>query len=99
MADNSANAVPGSSEMKALVAQLLSSGVDERDRDRDGDDLQGSIDAEFEQMVPVIKNLFRTRKQLAFADELGQFAQAKQVEIERLCSYNYQVGTRNEKGA
>lgn len=88
-----ASAGPGS-EMKALVAQLLSvnpGAGGEKERDLSPEELQGTSDAEFEQMVPVIKNLFRTGKQLAFAEELGLFAQAKQAEIERLCSYNYQV--------
>ncbi|KAI9000170.1 exocyst complex subunit Sec15-like-domain-containing protein [Hyaloraphidium curvatum] len=73
--------------MKGLVSQLLSTTVDQ---DRTGD-FRGSTDAEFEAMIPTLKNIFRTGRQRSFAEELGKFARAKQEEIERLCSYNYQA--------
>lgn len=87
-----------SSEMKVLVSQLLNSGIGEarerreREKDASGDLNLATSDADFEQMVPIIKNVFRSGRQAAFVDELAAFAQAKQEEIERLCGYNYQVG-------
>jgi hypothetical protein len=88
-----------SSEMRLLISQLLT-GTGQKDRGEkdpetnvaNAEILTGSTDAEFEQMIPIIKNVFRSGKQAAFADELAAFAQSKQEEIERLCGYNYQVG-------
>jgi hypothetical protein len=89
--------------MRLLVSQLLSgNGPKEKDSEINAANAEiftGSTDAEFEQMIPIIKNVFRSGKQAAFADELAAFAQSKQEEIERMCGYNYQVGIGRVLGA
>ena len=45
----------------------------------------------FDQIAYTIKQIFQSAKEHAFADQLGLFVHRKEVEIEKMCNFYYQV--------
>lgn len=47
---------------------------------------------QFDQMSHVLRTIFKAGKQVSFIDQLTNFVNKKELEIEKMCNFHYQVG-------